>query len=86
MTLVSGVVDMWWDTSESAPWIALATYVRKLTMLESESTNLPKFLRMPMRGACWSTPTKPSLTSATNFNRHLLNDAGETPWHHLQLT
>jgi hypothetical protein len=48
MTLVrgGGIVDMGWDTPESAPWIELATYVRKLTMLESESTNLSKVLRI----------------------------------------
>lgn len=46
MTLVrgGGVVDMGWDTPESAPWIELTTYVRKLTMLDSESTNLSKVL------------------------------------------
>lgn len=48
MTFVrgGGVVDMGWDTPESAPWIELATYVRKLTMLDSESTNLSKVLKI----------------------------------------
>jgi hypothetical protein len=39
-----GVTDFGWDNPDSAPWVELATYVRKLAILEDDSTNLTKVL------------------------------------------
>lgn len=39
-----GVTELGWDNPESAPWVELATYVRKLAILEDDSTNLTKVL------------------------------------------
>lgn len=33
-----GVTELGWDNPESAPWRELATYVRKLAILEDDST------------------------------------------------
>ncbi|WP_332603724.1 hypothetical protein [Arthrobacter sp. S2(2024)] len=39
-----GVTELGWDNPASAPWVELATYVRKLEILEDDSTNLTKVL------------------------------------------
>jgi hypothetical protein len=38
------VASFGWDNPDTAPWVELATYVRKLAILEDDSTNLTKVL------------------------------------------
>lgn len=41
-----GDMEIGWDTPETAPWVELATYVRKLAILEDEATSIGKVLKI----------------------------------------
>jgi hypothetical protein len=50
MTLLfGGEIHFGWDMPDSAPWVELSTYVRKLAMLEKENTYISKVLNILAR-------------------------------------
>ncbi|CAH0232631.1 hypothetical protein SRABI26_02687 [Arthrobacter sp. Bi26] len=51
-----GGMDFGWDSPESAPWVELATYVRKLAILEDEATSITKVLKIMGKNHEWLRP------------------------------
>lgn len=47
--LLGGEIHFGWDTPDSATWVELSTYVRKLAMLEKENTYISKVLNILAR-------------------------------------
>lgn len=47
--ILGGEIHFGWDTPASAPWVELATYVRKLAMLEKENPYISKVLNILAR-------------------------------------